>query len=185
MTWQEGACFPAAAEQQTLTDPFASARVACKQPPAHHVCCDQANFILMVIRLATALISLEEGQTFMSTLSASTSWMLPGPILCALMSVAGTGMSVLRASAPCVAGEMYMSKGHHQQESEGYGTLYQLITPQPLQQVQTKYFACMLDSIPRFPACFPEDAKYLLAGRVLYWLDMLCAVQEREQLLQT
>lgn len=79
------------------------------------------------------------------------------------MGVAGIGISVLKASAPCVAGKMYASKGHHQQESEGYGILYKLTTPQPPQQLQTKYFACMLDSILRFPACFPEDAKHLLA----------------------
>lgn len=78
VTWQEGACFPAAAEKQTLTDPFASAHVACKQPPAHHVCRYQANFILRIIRLATELVFLGEGQTFMSTLSASTSQMLSG-----------------------------------------------------------------------------------------------------------
>lgn len=139
----------------------------------------------MIIRPATALVFLEEGQTFMNTLSASTSQMLPGWSRLVSMSVAGIGISVLRASAPCVAGKMYMSKGHHEQESEGYGTLYQLTTPQPPQQLQTKYFACILDSVPRFPACFPEDAKYLLSGKVLCWLEMLCTMQERKWWLQT
>lgn len=90
--------------------------------------------------------------------------------MCALTSLAGIGISVLRAFAPHVAGKMHVSKSHYQQESEGYGTLYQHATPQPLQQLQAKYFACILDSIPRFPACFPEDTKHLLAGGVLYWL---------------
>lgn len=35
-------------------------------------------------------------------------------------------------------GRWCMSKGHHHQESEGCGTLYQLTTPQPPQQLQTK-----------------------------------------------
>lgn len=41
-----------------------------------------------------------------------------GPILCALVSVAGIGISVLRSSPPRVAGKMCLSKGHHHQESE-------------------------------------------------------------------
>ena len=48
-----------------------------------------------------------------------------------------------------------------------------------------KYFACILDSIPRFAVCFPEDTKHPLAGGVFCWPEVPRTVQERGQLLQS
>lgn len=43
----------------------------------------------------------------------------------------------------------------------------------------------MLNTTPRFAACFPENTKHLLAGEVLHWPELLCTVQERGWLVQT
>lgn len=101
-----------------------------------------------------------------------------GPIFCALMSVAGTGISVLRASASHVAWKMYLSKGHHQQESEGYGTLYQHTPPQPPQQLRSTLHTYWTESRDFLHAAQRIQSTSCLEG---YCIGLKCSVQCRKE----
>lgn len=102
-----------------------------------------------------------------------------GPILCALVNVAGFGISVLRSSPPRVAGKMCLSKGHHHQESEGYGTLYQLTTPQPCNNCRQSVLH----------AYWTQSRDFLHASQRMqstswlerYYIGLKCSIQYRKE----